>query len=316
MDRMRKISVVIPCHNARAFIADALASALGQDGVDVECIVVDDASSDGTPDMLREMACREPRLKPLFLEQNLGPSGARNRGLEAASGEWVALLDADDTFEQGRLAALANAAGRHKAEMVFDNLLVFPLSAGQPPQQVEFFAPDTVTRIDIARYFRLASEGKPLTLGYGKPIFLRSFLDSQGLRFDTRYRVAEDFLFYTDCFMRAGCTLGVGSAGYVYRRRPASLSRTEGKSRLEEIARIFLLVLERYRDRLGAADLSRMQRTIRMLRQHARAVAFKAAIADCRWREAAGLVTRSPDILLLIPLFIARRWEARETARP
>ena len=104
------VSVLIPCWNAAASIERALDSALGERGVPLECVVVDDGSTDGTLDLVRAVAARDPRVSVLALATNQGVSNARNRGLEVVRGEWLTLLDADDRFLPGGLGTLAAAA--------------------------------------------------------------------------------------------------------------------------------------------------------------------------------------------------------------
>jgi len=104
------VSVLIPAWNAEATIARALASVLGERGVDLECVVVDDASTDATLEVVRGIAAADPRVVVLALETNGGVSNARNRGLELVRGEWLTLLDADDRLRPGGIAALHRAA--------------------------------------------------------------------------------------------------------------------------------------------------------------------------------------------------------------
>jgi glycosyltransferase involved in cell wall biosynthesis len=105
------ISVVLATHNRAALLPRAIASVLAQDGVEFELIIVDDASTDGTRDYLATLA--DPRVRIVTVQSNLGPSGARNRGLAAARAPVVAFLDSDDRYRPGRLvaplAALADA---------------------------------------------------------------------------------------------------------------------------------------------------------------------------------------------------------------
>jgi glycosyltransferase involved in cell wall biosynthesis len=97
------ISVVLPTHNRVALLPRAIASVLAQTDVDFELIVVDDASNDGTAAYLAALS--DPRIRVITAQTNLGPSGARNRGLEAARASVVAFLDSDDTYRARRLAA-------------------------------------------------------------------------------------------------------------------------------------------------------------------------------------------------------------------
>ncbi|MDQ1520746.1 MAG: hypothetical protein QOI55_1819 [Actinomycetota bacterium] len=100
-----EFSVVIPTYGRPAFLADAVASVLGQRVVDFECIVVDDASPEAPvlPD--------DPRLQLLRRERNGGPPAARNTGIDAATGRYLAFLDDDDVWLPGRLS-LAQEAHR------------------------------------------------------------------------------------------------------------------------------------------------------------------------------------------------------------
>lgn len=91
------ISVIIPAYNVDGFIAEAFASVAAQTSRVDEIIVIDDGSTDGTAAWLRGMAPKDPRLRVLT-SNRLGPSGARNVGLRAATQTNIAFLDADDVW--------------------------------------------------------------------------------------------------------------------------------------------------------------------------------------------------------------------------
>ncbi len=105
-----QVSVLVPCWNARDSIARALDSVLELRAVPLECVVVDDGSTDGTTDIVGEIAAADPRVRMIALPENAGVSNARNRGLELVRGEWLTLLDADDRFTPGGLGRLVEAA--------------------------------------------------------------------------------------------------------------------------------------------------------------------------------------------------------------
>jgi len=94
------ISVVITAFNSERFIRKSVDSILAQSHADIECIVVDDGSTDGTVDRLREIG--DPRLR-VVSEGRLGRGRALNLGLENAGGEYVAIQDADDISHPNRL---------------------------------------------------------------------------------------------------------------------------------------------------------------------------------------------------------------------
>lgn len=95
------VSVIVPVYNGAAYIAQAVDSALAQDHPEKEIIVVNDGSSDGTLALLKTYGSRIR----LIDQPNGGPQRARNAGLGAAQGDYIAFLDADDVWLQGKLAA-------------------------------------------------------------------------------------------------------------------------------------------------------------------------------------------------------------------
>ena len=100
---MPRVSVVMPVYNRERFLGEAIASILGQTYADLELIVVDDGSSDRSPDIISEYAARDARVVPVYLQQNVGRGAARNRGIERASGEYIAGMDSDDISLPDRL---------------------------------------------------------------------------------------------------------------------------------------------------------------------------------------------------------------------
>lgn len=90
-------------------LAQALESALGQDGVELEVIVVDEGSTDDTPRSLQNLV--DPRVDVVRNEEPTGVAAARNAGLERASGDWVAFLDDDDLWAPGKARAQLAVAG-------------------------------------------------------------------------------------------------------------------------------------------------------------------------------------------------------------
>lgn len=96
---MPAVSVVIPTYNRRGLLSRAAASVLEQEFRDLELIVVDDASGDGSVESLLALAKGDERVRPLLLQRHLGTPGAvRNRGVEQATSPLIAFLDSDDRW--------------------------------------------------------------------------------------------------------------------------------------------------------------------------------------------------------------------------
>lgn len=103
MKNEMRVSVVIPAFNRRTVIGKAIESALRQTLPPQEVIVVDDCSTDGTGDVVKEMAHRESTIRFIGMDTNRGGSAARNVGIRRSSTEFVAFLDSDDEWEPEKL---------------------------------------------------------------------------------------------------------------------------------------------------------------------------------------------------------------------
>ena len=98
-----KISAIIPTYNNADYIEDAINSILTQSHSVDEIIIVDDGSSDNTEELVKAISQKTSDI--IYIKQaNQGPSSARNRGIEAASGDWIAFLDADDLWTRDKIA--------------------------------------------------------------------------------------------------------------------------------------------------------------------------------------------------------------------
>ena len=99
----------MPAYNARPFIEESIRSVLSQDYANIELLMIDDGSSDGTPEVAHEFGKQVTVLR----QKNGGPAAARNRGIAAATGEFIAFLDADDVWLPGKVAAQVQYLQNH-----------------------------------------------------------------------------------------------------------------------------------------------------------------------------------------------------------
>jgi glycosyltransferase involved in cell wall biosynthesis len=102
-----RVSVVIPCYNYGHFLADCVRTVLDQPGVEMDVLIVDDASPDGSAAVARALAEADPRVRLLAHESNRGHIATYNEGLAAVDGDYVVLLSADDLVVPGALAQSA-----------------------------------------------------------------------------------------------------------------------------------------------------------------------------------------------------------------
>ncbi|MGF1630921.1 MAG: glycosyltransferase family 2 protein [Kiloniellaceae bacterium] len=234
------VSVVIPAFNAEATLAETVASAQRQSLSDIEILIVDDASTDATLALAHRLAAQDPRVKVIAAGDNRGPAGARNLGLAGATGDWIALLDADDAFEAERLTQLVEMARDCGADLLADNLLLEDEDGRTepmlPPSETGSCAPMSAAEFLLGN---LPDPARPRkSYGFLKPLMSRDFLLRHGLRYDEELRFAEDFAFYLAC-LTAGARFYLSQQPlYRYRLRGDSLTArhsTEDLRRLQGV---------------------------------------------------------------------------------
>jgi cellulose synthase/poly-beta-1,6-N-acetylglucosamine synthase-like glycosyltransferase len=234
---MPLVSVVVPVHNGAAYVEAAIASALSQQACDLEVIVVDDASHDQTREVVGECLHRDPRLRLVSLAARGGPSVARNAGIAAAAGTWIAVLDADDLYLPQRLARLVAAGEASGADIVCDNLVVAEEATGRDLGPM-FGEQELPARID-ARTFATGNLPNPRRprhgLGFLKPMLRASFLAQHKLRYNENMSFAEDYEFLMRVLVTGASCVTVAEAGYVYTVRQRSLTANHGAADLERL---------------------------------------------------------------------------------
>jgi glycosyltransferase involved in cell wall biosynthesis len=124
-----RISVVIPLYNKEDYVLDCLKSLENQDFDDWECIIVDDGSLDASMKIVKDFIADSERSWTILTQNNSGPSSARNLGIRAASGDYIALLDADDIWLPTKLSKQLNYLDKHKdVDLLISNYAIFSQS--------------------------------------------------------------------------------------------------------------------------------------------------------------------------------------------
>jgi FkbM family methyltransferase len=191
---LSRVSVIVPCFNAREWIRDALRSVLDQDMGDVEIIVVDDGSTDGSP----EIIAREYPEVELVRSEHRGPSTARNLGTRRSTGDYIQYLDADDLLGSGKLELQLRALADTGADVVYgDWLELRPTPSGTG---------ELVTGRRVARRIDGAPEIALFTDFWSPPaayLFRRGIVERVG-GWRADLPVIQDARFVLDCALHGG----------------------------------------------------------------------------------------------------------------
>ncbi len=216
------VSVVVPCFNALPYIGATLRSILAQGEPGLQVIVVDDGSTDGSPELIE----REFPGVTLLRQANAGVAAARNTGIAAASSPWIAFCDADDIWLPGKLQAQhAAIAGAPDCRMSYTAWQVWPSAEAEA-------TPTLLAELKS----RASDAGWAGATGWLYPELLmdcvvwtstvlvhRSVLDEVGV-FDPGLRIGEDY----DLWLRASRVTRIERVARplaLYRQHPASITR-------------------------------------------------------------------------------------------
>jgi CDP-glycerol glycerophosphotransferase (TagB/SpsB family) len=178
-------SIIVPVHRVRAYLRECLDSLGAQSFADYELIAIDDASPDGSGEILDDYAGGDGRIRVLHLAENVGLGGARNAGLELATGRYVLFLDSDDTLLPGSLRAIADRLGEtgHPDILVYDYARTYWTGSVKRNIMAAALAqegPDVFTAGDRVELLRM------LMVVWNKA-YRRDFLESHGFRFPPGY---------------------------------------------------------------------------------------------------------------------------------
>lgn len=211
---MPKVSVVIPCYNAENFAEACLETLLAQSLHDLEFIFVDDGSTDATAAILDSFVERDPRVR-IIHQENKCQGGARNTGIEAATGEYIGFLDVDDLLSPAYYELLYAAAKRHDADIAWGNLKLFPKN--KPPKYAVHFSEERVmeSRADIVKGKSYHAVTK---------IYRRQLFHNKKLLFPEK-RFYEDIFFSLPILFAANKVVTVPGADYLYAYVTSSVTR-------------------------------------------------------------------------------------------
>lgn len=216
------VSAVIPAYNYARFVCDAVDSALAQTWPNIEVIVVDDGSIDDTR---RRLEPYGDRIRYIY-QDNRGLSAARNAGIRAARGEWIALLDADDIWHRQK-TAIQLAAGAASGT---------PALIGSPPADV---LPDRLSDTCETRSLKVCDFLFAVPVGPSGVLVRREAFEKAGM-FDESLRSVED----RDMWLRIAArdpAIAVESPCWTYRRHEGQMNRCA-----ERMFTNYRLVLNRF----------------------------------------------------------------------
>ncbi len=230
-----EVSVIIPSFNTETYIAKAIESVLEQTEESLELIVVDDASTDNTLEIIKSFS--DSRIKIFANRQNRGGNYCTNLGINAAKGNWITRLDSDDWYSPNRLEKLLKISSNHNIEMIADDIYFIEDGKQLPWSTLLAQSKFTITDNFIVEPIFFVENDLPgswgLPLGLTKPLIKRDFIAKHQIKNQEDILIGGDFWFYLTCLAYGANFLLVPKPYYFYRSRHGSLVTLSKVKRLE-----------------------------------------------------------------------------------
>lgn len=206
-----KISVIVPCYNVASLLPRGLDSLVNQTLDDIEIICVDDKSTDDTLMVLNEYASRDPRIRVIALDENSGAAVARNVGMDVATGQWLAFMDADDYVDSDYY------------EKMYDTAIQNP-DADIIKSDAKITEYDGSRRFDDRQMARIRMFGKwRFMYQWWTGMYRGDMIRKNNIRFPSEIISGQDVVFLTECVAVASKIALCPNAFYHYIRRTDSL---------------------------------------------------------------------------------------------
>lgn len=200
----KKISVIIPVYNVEKYLSRCLDSIINQTYKNLEIICIDDGSTDTSAQILKEYAQKDSRIK-IITQQNSGQGTARNKGIDAALGEYILFVDSDDSLPLSACQKLLDKITYHDADFLFFDANIY--------DTIHNFV---VTNKDFMKIYELEDKVNQNTVFSYKDIkdyifhnffpwnkiYRATFLKSKNIKFDEELTI-EDIIFHIKCFLLA-----------------------------------------------------------------------------------------------------------------
>lgn len=240
---MPKISIIVPVYNGAEFLRPCIDSILAQSFCDLEIILVDDGSTDESPEICDGYAALDKRVICIH-QENAGAAAARNRGLKVSTGKYIAFVDSDDWIDQDMYETMVSAAEERSCDLVICDC-VKESETGSQTYTHELPGGSYDREAMVAQYFPQLlmpdSVEYPVTISNWLLLIRREIIEENRLSFPEGMRFSEDLLFGSEVgYYAQSMTYLKGYTPYHYRQNPASVTHTAFKDK-------WPLLLELYR---------------------------------------------------------------------
>ncbi len=224
------VSIIVPVYNAEKYLSDCVQSILRQTYGDIECILVDDGSTDGSAALCSHLAAEDARIV-YYHQENAGVAAARNQGLALAGGDRILFVDSDDMLQNNMVEDMLSAMDADETDCVVCGIAFFTESSEQRTQEI---LPPAVLRggEEMAAYFAAHYSATLMNSPCNK-LYKKEYIKQI---FDPSLDLGEDLLFNLRYFREISSISYLEGAFYYYRRNVSGSLSVKLRSHMYEIA--------------------------------------------------------------------------------
>ena len=250
--RDKKVSVIIPVYNTVHYLNKCLESVVSQTYRNMEIICVDDGSTDGSERIVDEFAVRDSRVIAIH-QPNKGESNARNRGLRAASGDYIGFMDCDDWIEPDMYESLAKALEEEDADMAIAGFYREFEEKDKPRiivQNEKTVEPKAFDRKMLLRYLYERDAYRAFAYIWDK-LYKREVIYSGAegvVLFDESMQLGGDVLYLAQCALNTKRAVYVDKAFYHYLQRTDSGCHMPDLARKQDNIRAYRIVQKKFQE--------------------------------------------------------------------
>jgi glycosyltransferase involved in cell wall biosynthesis len=226
---MVDISIIIPVYNTEAYLKRCVDSVIMQQNVKLEIILVDDGSTDDSPNICDNYSVNYPFIKTIHID-NSGPSTAKNVGYDIAIGNYIAFIDSDDEIRPDMFCTMLKSAYNHNADIVCCNYIQVDEDGNL--SHTEYTDKEYVLNQDEALKAILIKD-KIYSQCWTK-IYRRATLEKYHIINTEGLKTEEDFIFNIQAFAKSHIVSIVDKPLYIYTHRTKSLSKNYYKNHINQ----------------------------------------------------------------------------------
>ena len=209
------VSIIVPVYNVKQYLATCLESILSQTYRNLEVILVDDGSKDGSGQLCDDYSHKDPRIMVIH-KNNEGVGVARNTGIQSAKGKYIQFVDSDDFLEESMTETLMKAVNQGCVLPICNIKMYFE----DPRYNYDLITLDETIQVSIQQYlssFVMNYKTNPLIGSPCNKIFMKDLMINNQIKFQEGRSFAEDFMFNLDYLYHVSKVTVINKALYSYR---------------------------------------------------------------------------------------------------